>query len=250
MNRETVTLQPAFVLHQRPYRDSSRLVDCLCRDYGRVALVARGVRRPKSKLRSVLMPFRPVLVSWVRRGDLGTLTGAEGDGPPQRLGSDALMSAYYVNELLLRLVQSHEPQEEIFTLYQAVLNELAGADAMEIALRRFEKRLLEALGYGLSLSHEANGSTVVNAQAHYYYRPEVGAVPAMGGHDDRGAVTGAVLQAIDQEQFDDPIVLRAARALLHDALAVHLGSAPLRVRAVARAMVRGSQVGAGEPRDA
>jgi DNA repair protein RecO (recombination protein O) len=248
MNRETVTLQPAFVLHQRAYRDSSRLVDCLCRDHGRVALVARGARRPKSKLRSVLMPFQPLLISWVRRTDLGTLTGAEGDGAPSRLGGEALLSAYYVNELLLRLVQSHEPQEEVFDLYCAVLDDLASGSGVEAALRRFEKRLLDALGYGLSLSHEANSSTAINPQSHYYYRPQTGAVRAGEVRDNDHAVAGSMLQAIDEERFDDPLVLRTARAVLRDALAVHLGSAPLRVRAVARAMARGIQV--DEPRDA
>lgn len=245
MNRETVSLQPAWVLHQRPYRDSSRLIDCFCRDYGRVALVARGVRRPKSKLRSVLMPFQPILLSWVRRGELGTLTGAEGAGPPRWLAGEALLSGYYVNEILMRLVRSGEPHDDVFELYADVLAGLADAGASDAPLRRFEKRLLEALGYGLSLSYEANTSTVVDAQTFYHYRPEVGAVRTSGVRDDGRAVRGEILQAIEREAFDDPEVLRAARIVLHEALAVHLGSAPLRVRTVARAMLRpGAQPGA------
>ncbi len=238
MNRETVSLQPAWVLHQRPYRDSSRLIDCFCRDHGRVALVARGVRRPKSKLRSVLMPFQPVLLSWVRRGELGTLTGAEGAGPPRWLVGEALLSGYYVNEILMRLVRSGEPHDDVFDLYAEVLAGLAVASASDVPLRRFEKRLLEALGYGLSLSYEANTSTAVDAQAFYHYRPEVGAVRNSGVRDDGRAIRGDMLHAIEREEFDDPDVLRVARVVLREALAVHLGSAPLRVRAVARAMLR------------
>ena len=238
MSRETVTLQQGYLLHQRPYRDSSRLIDCLCREHGRVALVARGVRRPKSKLRSVLMPFQPVLLSWVRKTDLGTLTGAESGGAPIALRGDALLSAYYTNELMLRLVQSREPQEDVFDLYEEVLHALTVPNGIEIALRRFEKRLLDALGYGLSLSHEANSSTPVEPDAAYHYRSDVGAVRAHGGPDDPESIRGSTLQAIESERFDDPGVLRAARVILQDALAVHLGSAPLRVRAVARAMVQ------------
>lgn len=233
-----MTLQPSYVLHQRQYRDSSRLVDCLCRDHGRVALVARGVRRPKSKLRSVLMPFQPVLVSWVRRTDLGTLTSAEGNGAPVALGPDALMAAYYVNELVLRLVQSREPQEDVFALYEETLRALTVPDGTEIALRRFEKRLLDALGYGLSLAHESNRATPVDPDVHYHYRTDLGPVRAAHPHNDPTTVSGAVLAAIDREQFDDPDVLRCARVILREALAVHLGSAPLRVREVARAMAR------------
>jgi DNA repair protein RecO (recombination protein O) len=235
VTRETVSLQPAYVLHHRPYRDSSRLIDCLSRDHGRVSLVARGVQRPKSPLRSVLMPFQQIAVSWVRKSELGTLTGAESLGVPVQLLPDVLMSGYYVNELLLRLVQSNEPQGEVFALYQRVLAELAVPDAGEIALRRFEKRLLEALGYGLSLSHEARSGAQISADTRYVYRPETGACVA--DEFNEYAVPGRVLLALAEERFDDAQVLRAARVILRDALDEHLGSRPLRTRDVARALV-------------
>ncbi len=250
MNRETVSLQPAWVLHHRPYRDSSRLIDCLCRDHGRVALVARGVRRPKSKLRSVLMPFQPVLLSWVRRGELGTLTGAEGAGPARWLAGEALLSGYYVNEILMRLVRSGEPHDDVYNLYAQVLEGLAGTTASEVPLRRFEKRLLDVLGYGLSLSHEANSTTAVDPQAHYHYRPELGPVRSAGTQDDGRVIRGDILHAIEREAFDDPEVLKIARVVLREALAVHLGSAPLRVRAVARAMLRPSPQSGSQGGDA
>ncbi|MFK7887009.1 MAG: DNA repair protein RecO [Gammaproteobacteria bacterium] len=245
MTRETVSLQPAYVLHQRPYRDSSRLIDCLSRDHGRVSLVARGVQRPKSPLRSVLMPFQQIAVSWVRKTDLGSLTGAESAGAPMSLAPDVLMSGYYVNELLLRLVQSNEPQTEVFELYQRVLAELAVPDAGEIALRRFEKRLLEALGYGLSLSHEARSGSPIVADGRYSYRSELGACAA--DEFDEYALPGSVLLAIAEERFDDAQVLRAARVILRDALDEHLGSRPLRTRDVARALV--SSKARGDARD-
>lgn len=241
MNRERVTLQPAFVLHQRPYRDSSRLIDCLSRDYGRIALVARGVRRPRSRLRSVLMPFQPVLLSWTRRGELGTLTGAEGQGPPAALSGTALMSAYYLNELLLRLVQSGDAQAEIYVEYADALLGLHDESRCEATLRRFEKRLLDALGYGLALDTESDGARAVRASDWYRYRAESGPVRVADGESaGRGAIRGETLLAMAREQFDAPETLAAARRLLGEALAAHLGDRPLRVRTVARAMARGS----------
>lgn len=245
MNRESVSLQPAFILHQRPYRDSSRLVDCVSRDYGRVALVARGVRRPRSKLRSVLMPFQSVLLSWVRRGDLGTLTGAELDGRSIELGGTALMSAYYLNELLLRLVQSGDSQPEIFTLYAHTLAALSESEHAEAALRLFEKRLLECLGYGLALDKEWDGGNAVVGERRYRYRAQAGPVQLDSTDTSSDVISGAVLLAIAREEFTDAEVLRTARRILHEALHSHLGERPLRVRTVARAMAR---AGSATPR--
>ena len=114
MNREVVQLEPCYVLHQRPYRDSSRLLDVFSREHGRVSLVARGVRRPRSKLRSVLMPFQPIFVSWVRRTELGTLTAAEAAGAPLALRGDGVLAGYYLNELLLRLLETGETHSKLF----------------------------------------------------------------------------------------------------------------------------------------
>ncbi len=112
--RVQVMLEPAYVLHHRPYRDSSLILDVLSAAYGRVALVARGARRPKSRLHGVLQPFQPLLASWSLRGEMGTLTAAEaraGGG----LRGRALISGFYVNELLLRLLHRHDPHPQLFT---------------------------------------------------------------------------------------------------------------------------------------
>ncbi len=128
-NTTRVSLQPAYVLHHRPYRDSSLLLEIFTPDHGRVGLVARGARSPKSRLYGVLQPFQPLLISWVGRGELATLSGAEANGPPQRLQGKSVISGFYINELLLRLLHRHDPHAALFDGYARTLPLLAQAVA-------------------------------------------------------------------------------------------------------------------------
>ena len=153
--------QPAFILHHRPFRDTSQILDVLTRDHGKVAVVARGSRGSKSRLAGVLRPFLPLRVSWVAKSDLGTLTGAEAAGAPAGLRGDALLSAYYVNELLLHFLHRHDPQPEIYELYAEVILRLGSNDSIAPSLRGFELELLGLLGYAVSLDQEAGSVTVI-----------------------------------------------------------------------------------------
>ena len=146
--------QPAWLLHHRPFRDTSRILDIISRDYGRLSLVARGSRSANSKLKGYLRPFLPVQMSWFIRSDLGTLTGAEMNGAPISLSGDALLSAYYINELLLNLLHKHDPQTDIFSAYQNTIETLNREADVAAVLRRFEMELLRLLGYGLNLDHD------------------------------------------------------------------------------------------------
>ena len=134
-------MQAAWVLHHRPYRETSSLLELLTEAHGRVGAVAKGARRPASRWRGLLQPFSPLLVSWTGGGDLVTVTGAEAAGAPLRIPGGRLMSAWYANELLLRLLQRHDPQRGVFIAYASVLAELAGEGSEAHALRVFEKRL-------------------------------------------------------------------------------------------------------------
>ena len=120
--------EPAWVLHHRPFRDSSRILDILSRQYGRLSLVARGSRGAKSRLKGLLRPFSPLNLSWVIRSDLGTLTGGDMSGVPMSLSGDALLSGYYVNELLLNLLHDHDPQPAIFEIYGRTIAKLSAAE--------------------------------------------------------------------------------------------------------------------------
>ena len=172
-----VQQQPAFILHHRPFRDSSQILDVLARDHGKLALVARGSRGARSRLKGILRPFMPLSISWVLKSDLGTLTGAEIRGAPLSLSGDALLSGYYVNELILHFLHRHDPQPEIFVTYGHTIQALATAgEDIAQCLRRFEIELLRQVGYALNLDHEYGSSRALEAERHYEYRAEQGPV--------------------------------------------------------------------------
>jgi DNA repair protein RecO (recombination protein O) len=145
------------VLHQRPYRDTSLIVELFTREHGRLSAFARAARGARSRFRG-LQPFRPLLLSWVGRGEAPTLTAAEIEGvAPLSLAPDRLLSGFYLNELLLKLTVAHDPQPELYAHYAATLERLRALDPLDALLRKFEKRLLELLGYGIELGCEAQG---------------------------------------------------------------------------------------------
>ena len=223
--------QPGFLLHHRPFRDTSLILDVFSRDHGRLALVARGARGPRSKLKGALRPFMPLKLSWVLRADLGTLTGAEIDGRPIALSGDALLSGYYVNELILNFLHRHDAQPEIFAAYADTIGGLASAPAPAPVLRGFEMQLLALLGYALNLDHDAATGEPIESARHYQFRPDQGAV---GVSRDAGArvYSGDVLSGIGAGRFAQPEVLAAAGRLLRDVITYHLGGKELKSRKV------------------
>ncbi|HET7569357.1 MAG TPA: DNA repair protein RecO [Gammaproteobacteria bacterium] len=234
---ERVQLQHAYILHQRPWRDSSGLIEAFSRPFGRVGLIARGVRRPTSKLKAALQPFQPVLLSWTGRGDLATLTGAETTGAPVRLTGSRLLCGFYVNELLIRLLHRHDPHAELFDDYAFCLAGLAGTSNEEIPLRLFEKRLLVACGYGLNLTVEIDSGAPVRADRDYEYVLEQG--PRLHQPGAAGStLSGASLLALAADQLDDERASRDAKKLLRSALDLYLGGQPLKTREVLRALRR------------
>ena len=187
--------QPAFLLHHRPFRDTSLLLDVLSRDHGKLALVARGARSQKSRLKGILRPFLPLRLSWVIRSDLGTLTGADLDGRPLTLSGDALLSGYYLNELILNFLHRHDAQPDVFGAYAETIANLAGSRDPAPALRVFEIELLRLLGYALNLEHEANTGQPIDAGRHYEFRPDQGPVAVSRDSGSR-VFSGAELTAI------------------------------------------------------
>ncbi len=225
----------AYVLHQSPYRDSGRIVEVLTREYGRLSLFAYGVRRPKSGLAAALQPFQRLLVSWSGRGEAATLTGAEIDAVPRVLPPRHFMSACYVNELLLKLTTRHDAHPELFDLYEAALDELGVADQAMRALRVFEKRLLDALGFGLGLSATAQDQQPIKERGRYHFRPQAGAFEAAAEAAGR-VYSGAALLALADESIVDAAQLDEVRPLLRAALDECLEGRALRTRDVAAAV--------------
>lgn len=223
--------EPAWLLHHRPYRDTSRILDILSRDHGRLSLVARGSRAPRSRLSGILRPFLPLTVSWVMRTELGTLTGAELRGRPIALTGDALMSGYYINELLLHLLHRHDPQPEIFSAYARTVERLGSGPEVPQVLRAFEIELLRLLGYGLILDHDTERQAPLKGNARYEYRVEQGPVE-VGDRQGSMLFSGATLAAIRDGDFSSAEVLDAAGRLLRQVIAHHLGGRELKTRRV------------------
>lgn len=236
-----VQLQPGYILHHRPFRESSQILDIVTRDYGRIALVARGSRGSRSRLAGILRPFLPLRVSWVAKSDLGTLTGAEAVGPPAGVRGDALMSAYYVNELLLNFLHRDDPQPEIFELYATLITSLVRTAGVAAKLRSFELELLRLLGYAVNLEHVSGTQDALLAQQPYEYRMEQGPV-AVERDDGELVFPGAMLVAIAAQRFDEPDTLRAATRLLREIIAFYLGGKELQSRKVLLALHRSRMV--------
>ena len=231
--------EPGWILHHRPFRDTSQILDILSRDHGRLAVVAKGSRGAKSRLRGILRPFLPLQLSWVIRSDLGTLTGAEMNGAPISLGGDALISGYYVNELILKLTHRHDPQPDIFKAYGQTIERLVGSTEVAPSLRRFEIELLRMLGYALNLDHDTDKRQPLRAEQQYEYLVEEGPVPVSDDRRDEPMVfSGAELTAIRKQQFADRAVLKKAGNLLRRVIAYHLDGKPLQSRKVLAEMLR------------
>jgi DNA repair protein RecO (recombination protein O) len=232
-----VQLEPAFLLHHYPWRESSRIVEIFSRGHGRVSLFARAARRGKSTLPSALQPFGELLVSWSASGEAGQLAGAERNAAPAMLAGDRLMSGFYLNELLIRLLPRHDPHPVLYDAYAEVVAGLGDRDVDPArGLRIFEKRLLEELGWGLDLEHEAGSGIPIEPQRAYRYRIDGGAQAIDGVAEDPLVFIGASLLSLACERLDDPRHVADARRLLRAALDQCLDGRPLRTREVMRSM--------------
>jgi DNA repair protein RecO (recombination protein O) len=230
-------MEPAYVLHHRPYRETSQLLEVIGRDHGRVGLVARGARGPRARWRSCLQPFQPLHLSWSGRGGLCTLSNAEPAAPPLSLAGDRLLSAWYLNELLLAFTTRGDPHPDLFVHYAAALSGLQGESRPEAALRRFELALLHEVGYGLNLEAEARSGLPLQSEQLYDYIAETGAVAVAEASPDY-AYSGAQLRRIAAGEFDRDGDLAAAKRLLRSILGHHLGDRGLKTRRVLAAMHR------------
>jgi DNA repair protein RecO (recombination protein O) len=231
-----ISLAAGYLLHHRPWRDTSRILEVLTREHGRLTLFARAVRGPDARLAAVLQPFRPLLFSWSGRGEAPQLTHAERGDDCAALPPTSVMAAFYLNELLLKLTTRHDPLPALYDLYHATLAALRAGATLEPALRLFEKRLLEELGYGLELASEAHGGAALEPGGYYHFHPARGLVRSGAHH--AGALSGDSLIGLREERLDGVRSLEDARRVLHAALAACLEGRPLATRAVARSLLR------------
>lgn len=219
--------QPAYVLHARAYRETSLLLECLTREHGRLGVVARGVRGERSRLRRAqLEPFQALAMDLLLRGEMATLTAVEMTAMPVRLTGDVGLAGLYLNELVVRLTGRQDPYPDLFDAYARTLGRLAAAEPLAWSLRRFERDLLEIIGYGLQLRHDSSSGEALDPQASYRYEVEQGAVRCADGSP--AALRGDDLLALAEDRMPAAAALKSLRDLMRQVIRFHLGGGELR----------------------
>jgi DNA repair protein RecO (recombination protein O) len=227
-----VQLEPSYVLHSRPFRETSLLLEVLSRSHGRVGLVARGARGARSRWKNLLQPFRPLLLSWNQKGELGTLTSADQVASPPALEGEALFCGLYANELTTRFLQRQDPHVGLFEFYRTLVSRLSSGELSQPLLRSFEVELLKSAGFGLQLEYEHGSSREICEDAWYLYVPESG--PRRTEFEEKRAkelVSGAALLALKSGVIEDQH-LRELKALMRKLIRYHLGDKPLNSQAL------------------
>ncbi len=230
----------AFVLHSYPYRETSLLVEIFTRPHGRISLVARGARSPRSPMRGLLLSFQPLAVSWFGKGELRTLARAEWVGGQPFLRGEALLCGFYLNELLLRLLPREDAHEALFVQYGDALRRLGSAtgrgEPSDPVLRAFEKSLLKELGYAMTLDRDSEGRNIDPAGT-YRYDPERGAVPAPGDREE-ALVSGRTLLDMARDDYADPSTQQQSKVLMRALINHRLEYQPLRSRQIFRDLLQ------------
>jgi DNA repair protein RecO (recombination protein O) len=223
--------QPGFVLHSYPYKETSLIVDMFTRDHGRIGVVAKGAKRPLSKLRGVLQTFQPLSLTFSGKSELRTLIDADWVGGMLPLEKTALLCGFYLNELLVKLLARDDPHPKLFDHYVSTLNELAHDEPAQIVLRKFERALLKETGVAADLTRCTATREAVLAEGRYVVDPERGARTA-GANETWPIVSGKALLDMEREDYADPQTQAQSKQLMRFLLAYHLGGAPLNTRQI------------------
>ena len=227
---QRLTLQPVFVLHSRPYSNTSLIVELFSKVYGRIAVVAKSARGPSSRFRGQLQLFTPILASWLGAHELKTLTQIELNGMPLQLNQKPLFCGFYLNELLMRLLYKEDPHPKLFDYYHDALNRLEKNNLIPATLRLFEKKLLDELGYGLPFTVEAKTRTKIQADLFYRFEHHHGFFLCSPSEPAHTLFLGNDLLAIAEEKFDTDSILQSAKRLFRSSLIYLLGNKPLNSR--------------------
>lgn len=224
-----------YVLHGYPYQETSLIVEMFTREFGRVAMVAKGAKRPASALRAVLTPFHSLTLDWSGRSELKTLRAAEWKGAFRLLRGRALICGFYLNELLMKLLHRDDPHDELFDVYDETLNALQTHSDHAATLRRFEIRLLGELGYALMLERDAESGEAVQAGCRYRYILERGPLriddtPPADGGDTGLELTGQTLIDMREGRYSSSSTQQQAKTLMRHLIGHYLGHAPLHSR--------------------
>jgi DNA repair protein RecO (recombination protein O) len=220
--------QPVFVLHTYPFKETSLVVEMFSREFGRVAAVAKGARRPRSAMRGMLQAFQPLLATWSGKSELRTLHSLDWGEGLLLLSGEALMCGFYLNELLLRLLPREDAHEALFDHYARTLRTLMTPAPVAPTLRRMELKLLQELGYAVPLTHRLDDVPIL-AEQEYLYLPERGAL-APDTEESGVQLRGKTLLDMAADDYGDPVTLAQSKQLMRMLLAHYLGDKPLHTR--------------------
>ena len=224
--KERIQLHSAFILHHRPYRNTSLLLDVLTEEHGRISLIAKGAKQSKSKFRGCLQPFQQLSISWVKKTGLGTLTHAEITSKTHDLQGESLYAALYLNEVLTRVLEKDDPVLDIFHIYAHALAQLQVVEIAQ-ALRVFEYNLLQALGFEIQLDFDAE-QDLISENLKYKFIPEHGFV--VSTEKNVFLFEGRDIISFRNQDLNSVDVLRTAQHLMRSGLKKLLGEKPLKSR--------------------
>ncbi len=240
---QRIDQQPCYILHTRPYRETSLILEVFTKEYGRIGVIVKGAKNPKgghTKKQGLLQAFIPLSLSASGRGELLAARNIEALGFPFTLSGRRLISGFYLNELLIRLLQPHDPHIALFNHYQEALNALMqeqnNGEYEEKTLRIFEKHLLSELGYALQLTKEVVSRKSIEPEKFYFFDPENGPVEieesgVSENYSQQNYIfKGKNLLCIHNNEFIDSSVLQDAKRMMRYALSKHLGTKPLESR--------------------
>lgn len=218
----------AYLLHRTPYSNSSLLVECFTKEHGRFPAIAKGARTGKNSAQAALQPFNPLTIRITGKGEVKTLAGYERENSGLVLKGKGMYCGFYLNEMLVRILARNDPHEELFQHYEQTLKDLSYSNHIEPALRHFEVSLLNELGYGLLLDHEADTGDEIKCDAFYTYEIEHG--PIAVKHSGSNSINGSTLLALSGKLKFNETERMQARMLMRRILAHYLGERPLKSR--------------------
>lgn len=221
--------QVAFILKSQSFKETSSIHQVFTRDYGTISIISKGSRAKNSEHGSLLQPFKPLLVSWVGKNELKTLTSVEEYAQIQLLKGTSLYCGFYVNELILSLIHKHDAHTILFYAYQSIIEQLSKADNLEPFLRQFEKRLFDEIGYGLSLECTADGGAPIQANKYYHYIAGHGA-KEVEGNDSANDILGSALINLRENTLHDKTEQIQAKRLMRRLIDIQLDGKILKSR--------------------
>ena len=235
--KDIIEHEPSFMMHQMPYSETSQIVRIFSQNFGRVDLIAKGSKRPKSKFRSYLQPFLPLQLSWSGKSQLKTLRQAEIHGQYlARIQGKYLCSAYYLNELILSFLRMEDPYPNLFALYTSTLHDFSESKPIEPSLRQFEILMLSEIGYAINFTTEAHSQNPIETDMDYVFVVEKGFVSKQNQNPDSYGIKGHAIKAINEGNFSDQETLIAAKKILRLSIHYHLDGKELKSKKVFKAI--------------